>query len=120
MHEILTMSDREVPANRSGRGLLRIGGAHETTHDLPRVRGTLDDGHQHGTVRDELDELVVVVLALVFGVVALGGREIERAQFGRDETKLLRFEATDDLADETALDTVGLHDEERSIHDEAI
>ena len=120
VYEILTMSDREVPANGSGRGLLRVGGAHETAHDLPRVGGTFDDGHQHGTLRDELDELVVVVLALVLGVVALGGREIECAQFGRDEMKLLRFEATDDLADEASLDAVGLHDEERSVHDEAI
>ena len=43
-----------------------------------------------------------------------------RAQFGRDESQLLGFETAEDLADESALDAVGLHDEERSIHDEAI
>ena len=57
---------------------------------------------------------------MVFGVVALGRRDVDRAQFGRDEAQLLGFETAEDLADETALHAVGLHDEERSIHDEAI
>ena len=120
MHEILAVTDREVTANRSGRGVLGVRGTHETSHDLPRVFRTLDDEHQGRALRDEFDELVVVRLTVVFGVVTLGRREVDRAQFGRDEVQLLGFESAEDRADETALDAVGLHDEERSIHDEAI
>ena len=68
----------------------------------------------------KLDELVVVGLALVFGVVTLGRRFVDRRSSAADDTQLLGFEATDDLADESALNAVGLHDEEGSIHDEAI
>jgi hypothetical protein len=56
----------------------------------------------------------------VFGVVALGRREINGAQIRRHDAQLFVFEATDDLADEAARHTVGLHDEECSVHDEAI
>jgi hypothetical protein len=117
---ILSQSNREVTANRSWCGVLRIRGSHETSHDLPRVLGTLHDQHQRGTLRDEFHEFVVVGLALVLDVVALGRWLVNSSQFGRDDTQLLVFETPDDFTDEAARDTVGLHYEERSIHDEAI
>src|ERR1700689_1246408 len=120
VHEILAQSNREVTTNRSRRGVLRVRHTHERAHDLPGVLRPLDDRDQRGSLRDELDELLVVRLAVVFGVVALSRREVDGAQFGRDEVQLLGLETAEDLADETALDAVGLHDEERSIHDEAI
>lgn len=120
MHEILSQSNREVTANRSWCGVLRIRCPHETSHDLPRVLWALYDEHQRGTLRDEFDELVIVGPTLVFGVVALGRRLINGSQLGRDDAQLFVFEAPDDFADEAARDTVRLHYEERSIHDEAI
>ena len=37
-----------------------------------------------------------------------------------DDTQLLALEAADDLADESPLDAVGFHDDQGSIHEEAI
>jgi hypothetical protein len=114
------MSNRKITANGPRSSILRVGSTHESTHHLPRLFETFNDRDQRGTLGYELDQLVVVSLPLVFEVVALGRREIDRAQISRDDTELLRFQATQNLADETALDAVGLYDEERSIHDEAI
>lgn len=114
------MSDREVTANRSRRGVLRICRTHEATHDLPRVFGTLHDDDKCGTLRYELNELLVVRLTAVLGVVALGRRNVDRAQLSRDNAQLLVFKTIDDLANEATRDTVGLHNEKGSIHDEAI
>jgi len=46
VHEILTKTDREVSANRSWCGILRVRRTHETSYDLPRVSGAFHDGHQ--------------------------------------------------------------------------
>jgi len=118
--QILSMSDREVTANRSRCGVLRIRSSHKSTHDLPGVLGTLDNEDQCGTLRDEFDELVVIRLTLVLDVMTLSCREVNRTKIARDDAQLLGFEATNDLADEAACHTVGFHDEKRSIHDEAI
>jgi hypothetical protein len=120
MYEIFTMSDCEVSSNRSRRGFLRIRRTHETANDLPRVLRSLDDGDERWTLGDERDELLVVLLAHVLGVVTLGRGEVDGAQFGRDEVQLLGLDPAEYRTDETALHAVGLHDEERSIHDEAI
>ena len=120
MYEILAMPDREVAANRSRCGVLRIRRPHETAHDLPRVAGTFHDGHQRRTLRDEFDELVVVVLAKVFRVMALGGGAVDRSQLRRHDSKLFDFESTEYLADEATRHAIGFDNEERSIHDEAI
>ena len=120
MHEILSMSDRKIAPNRSRCSVLRVGCPHEASHDLPRVLDAFHDGQQRGTLCNELDEFVVIGLTLVLGVVALGCQAVDCAELGRDDAQLLVFQATKNFADETALDAVGLHDEERSIHDEAI
>jgi len=56
----------------------------------------------------------------VFGVVTLRRDVVDRAQLGCDDAQLLVFQTTKNSTDETTLDAVGLHDEKRSIHDEAI
>lgn len=120
MHEILPMSNCEVTANRSRRGVLRIRGSHERTHNLPRLLGALNDEDQHGTLGYELDELDVVGLTQVLGVMTFGRRSVNRAQLTRDDAQLFGFEATDDLTDEAARNAVGLHNKKRSIHNGAI
>jgi hypothetical protein len=52
--------------------------------------------------------------------VTFGRRAVDGAQLARDDAQLVVFQASDDLANEAARHAVGLHDEERSIHDEAI
>jgi hypothetical protein len=118
--KILSMPDRKIAPNGSRCSVFSIRGSHETPHDLPSVLGTFHDSQQGGPLRYELDQLVVIGLSLVFGVVALGRFEVNRAHVGRHEAQLLMFQPTKYFADETALDAVGLHDEKRSIHDEAI
>jgi hypothetical protein len=120
VNKILSMPDRKITPNGSRCSVLGIRGSHETPHDLPSVLGTLHDSQQRGALRYELDKFVVIRLSLVFGVVALGRFKVDRAQFGRNDAQLLIFQPTKNFADETALDAVGLHDEKRSIHDEAI
>jgi len=48
----------------------------------------------------ELDELDVVGLTQVLGVMTFGRRSVNRAQLTRDDAQLFGFEATDDLTDE--------------------
>ena len=50
----------------------------------------------------------------MFGVVTLRGDLVELTQFERDDLELLALEAADDLADEPALDAIGLAENERA------
>ena len=86
MHEILSMSDREVATNRARSGVLRIRCPHEPTNDLPRIFRALDDENQYGTLRYELDQLVVVGTTLVLGVMTLGCFGVNGAHLGGDDT----------------------------------
>jgi hypothetical protein len=56
----------------------------------------------------------------MFGVVAFCGSSVNRAQFGRHHAQLLRFQSTHDFTNETAFNTVGLDDDEGSLHEEQI
>ena len=119
MHKILTPTNRKVTANCSRSGILCIRGTHESAHDLPSVLRSFHDGHECWTLGHELHELFVIRFTVMLGVVAPGGRRVNCAKLRRDKTQLLALEARDDLAHETARDTVRLHNEKCSIHDEA-
>ena len=64
----------------------------------------------------KLDELAVERLVVVLGVVLLGQRLVDGAQLGGDEREALALEAADDLADQAALDGVGLAHDEGPVH----
>ena len=117
MYKILTPANRQVSANRSGHGFLRIRRTHESAHHLPRILRTLHNGNQRWSLGHEFHELVVIRLALVLGVVARCRGHVYRSQFRGDQTQLLALEARDDLSNEAACDAVGLHHEKGSIHD---
>ena len=51
-------------------------------------------------------------LPVVLGVVAAGEVGVERAQLERDDREALALEPADDLADEPALDGIGLAEDE--------
>ena len=69
----------------------------------------------HWAARHERDELGIEALALVFLVVTLEGRGIERAQFHRDELQTLLFESGQDRANQLAFDCIGLEEDEGSV-----
>ena len=54
--------------------------------------------------------------ACVLVVVAPGRRLVDPAQLARHEAQAPALEAGQDLADEPALDAVGLHDDEGALH----
>ena len=114
--QVLGEEDAEVAADRAGRGLAGVGGAHHRADDLPGVLRPLDHHDQRRRPADEGDELVVERLALVLGVVAAGQLGVDRAQLGGDDGEVAALEAADDLADESTLDGVGLADDEGAIH----
>jgi hypothetical protein len=117
VHKILTPTNRKVTANRSGRGILRIRGTHESAHDLPSILRSFHDGHECRALSHEFHELVVIRFAVVLGVVARRGRPVNRSKLRRDKAQLLALEARNDLAHEAARDAIRLHNEKGSIHD---
>ena len=104
----------EIAADRARRGLAGVRRAHQRAHDLPRL-GPFDDHRDQRAARDERDEIAEERLAVVLGVVTLRGRVVELAQLERDDLQALALDAADDLADEPALDAVGLAEDERSV-----
>ena len=67
----------------------------------------------------KVDQLAEERLAVVLGVVRLGGRGVERAELQRDDLEVLRLDAADDLAGEAALDGVGLAEDQGAISHKA-
>jgi hypothetical protein len=58
----------------------------------------------------------LVMNALMFLVVHLGGRDLDGAELGGDDPEALALQPADDLADKAPLDGVGLADDERALH----
>ena len=116
MNQILGHQSSEVSPDGSGRGLHRIGGTHHLAHHAPRVTRPFHNRDEHRASAHEGDKIVVEVLADVLGVVVGKHAGVEGSKLGRDESQALVLEATDDLAHETALDRVGLADDQRAIH----
>ena len=115
MHEVLGEQDAEVAADRAGGGLAWVGRAHHRAHDLPGVLRALDHHRDDRAAAHERDEIVVEALADVLLVVPGEGVGVERAQVHGDDRQVLGLEAGDDLADEPALDGVGLQQDESAI-----
>src|SRR3954451_3079077 len=104
----------EVAADRSGRRLDRVGDAHQPADRLVGAR-TLRDERDERAAGDEVDELAEERLAVVLGVVLLGGVAVERAQLERADCQTLALDPADDLAGETAGDAVGLDQDQCSL-----
>src|SRR5437016_6990113 len=83
VHEVVRHREREIAADRSGRGVRGIRRAHRRPDDRDR-RLALEHEHQRRCRGDELDQLAEERLLLVLGVVLLGefaidGQELCRA-----------------------------------------
>ena len=114
MHEVLARLEREVAADRAGRGLAWVRRSHEQAHHLPGVRTTLDHHRDERAPGDERDEIAEERLVAVLLVVPARELLVDLAQLERDDREPLALEATDDLADEAALDGIGLAEDEGS------
>src|SRR6187397_737396 len=115
MDEVAKAAHPEVAADRSGLGLARHRPADELAHDGDGIRPL--EGHRgNRTGRDELDEARVERLAGVDGVVLLGHLVRDAEQPQPDDLEALPLEAADDLADQAALDRVGLGEDEGALH----
>ena len=115
MNEVLAGLEREIAPDRARRGLAGVGRAHESPHDLPRVGApsttiaTSGLRVMNATRSPKNGSLAVLV------VVTTGEVGVDRAQLQRDDREALALEAADDLADELALDGVGLAENEGAV-----
>ena len=101
--------ERDRVSAGAGCGERGICGPHHGANHLPGVLGTFDDERHDRTTSDEGHQTVVERLTRVLGVVPLRGGAVQGAKLTGDESKPAPFESTDDFADETAFDAVGLH-----------
>ena len=70
----------------------------------------------HRRTGDELDQPLEERLALVLGVVLLGQAAVDADQLERGDPQALGLEACEDRADQPALDTIGLEDDQGALH----
>ena len=88
----------------------RVGGADDLAAGLDNLLAFPDHAHD-GAGAHVVDEVAEEGLGGEVGVVLLGVRLLHRHHLHAAEEETLGLEALDDLADETALDAVGLdHD----------
>src|SRR3990170_3558987 len=109
VHRVFLHVRGEVGADRAGRGLFRIGRAHELAVSGNRAFA-LEHLHQHRSRGHERNEIVVQRPLLVHGVKAQRLLPGELQHLRRDDAQPGALEAADDLADLVLGDGVGLDD----------
>src|SRR5919112_1171391 len=115
VHEVGLDLEAEVPADRSGRSLDRVGGADH----LPRgLHGLVPLEHEcdERAAGDEVHELPEERALGVLGVVLLGKAALDGHVLHRDDRQSLALEAGDDLAGVPALECVRLHQDQGPVH----
>ena len=103
----------EVAANGAGLALHGLGGAHHLASDGDDVVALPDHGNDGGGAH-EAGEAGIELLSLVLGVVLLEELHGGHHHLQTDELEALLLEASDDLADVSALDAVGLNSKKSS------
>src|SRR3954447_17807742 len=109
--QVLGVLDGQVAADRARRGFLRVGRPHHRAEHRLGIR-PLDHHRHERAARDERDEVLEERLAVVLAVVDLRDVDLERAQLQGHDRQVAGLDARDDLADELALDRVGLAEDE--------
>src|SRR5829696_1642017 len=113
--EVRLHLEPEVPADRAGRSLDRIGGADHLARRLHGLVPLEHEGHQ-GAPGDELHEVSEERALGVLGVVLLGEVALDGHVLHGDDRQSLALEAGDDLAGEPALECVWLHQDQGPVH----
>src|SRR5208283_21960 len=115
VHEVVLLADREVPAYGSGSRGDAAGGTEHAPNDADRLVSPqhADDDRAAG---DERDQAFEERLALVLGIVLLPERSIDPDQLECCNSQSLAFKSCQDLTNQPALNTVGLEDNQGTLH----
>src|SRR6185437_130327 len=112
---VLAHLDREVTANRSGRGLERVGRTDYLAGRLDSIDALQD--HRHDRSRCyEVDKLAEEGLLGVLAVVTLSRVPGDRHVTQGEDAQALALEAGNDLARERAGEGVRLYEDQRAVH----
>ena len=103
----------EVSTNGAGGRLQRLGGSHHLTGNGDDVVSLPHHG-DHGGRAHESSQAGVEGLALVLSVVLLQERHGRNQHLQTDQLETLLLEASNDLTNMSALDTIGLNGKESS------
>ena len=114
MDQVFGELDGQIAADGTGRSLAGVGGAHQRPDDGVRL-GALHHHEDGGAPGDEGDQVVVERLALMLAVVLTGGLLADRLHAHLGDAQPFAFETGDDLADEAALDGIGLADHQGAV-----
>lgn len=114
MNDVATEVDAEIASDGSWQRLLGIGLSHHHATSLSRVLAFPNHGDDWSG-RDEVDELVVEGLVFQVDVVFFDVLFRSLHEFHGDELEAALFESLDDVADESALDSVGFHHDESAV-----
>src|SRR5690606_25786050 len=113
VNDVAANRDGVVAADRTRRRLSRLRRAVRRPHDADRVRAF--DDHQHRRCRrDVAHQAFVERLALMLAVVLLSRLAGDLLQLHRGDLETAALVAGGDLADQTALDSIRLDDDERA------
>jgi len=114
VNDVAPEIDAKVASDGSWQRLLRIRLSHHHATRLSRVLPLPYHGDD-GTGRDKVDEFVVERFILQVDVVLLYVLFRSLHELHSDELEAALFESLDDVADESALDSVGLHHDESAV-----
>ncbi len=95
----------------------RVGHAHHRPHDGIGVLWAFDDHEQDGRTREEFHQVREEWALRMLGIVRLRKLRGDCPQLRGDESQVLAFQPSDDLADQSALNAVGLYNYKGSIHE---
>ena len=119
LHGVRTVDDvvahiaAKVTTNGSRFALHRLGGSHHLTGNGNNVVALPDHGND-GRRAHEAGEAGIELLTLVLGIVLLQQLHRRNHHLQTNELEALLLEAGNDLADMSALDTIGLDSKEGS------
>ncbi len=116
MHQVLGHHRTVIASNGAGRGLSRVRGTHQGSHDGEGVVGALENGDECRAAAHERDQVTIKRLLDVFCVV-LGERlGVEEPKLSGDELEALALESIEDLSNVATLNSVRLTNYESSAH----
>src|SRR5439155_11678045 len=111
VHDVLADQGGVVPADRARRSVHGIGRAHQRAPAGDR-RFARELPDHHRPPDDEVDELAEERLVAMLAIMLFGGRPLDHAELEGFDREALRLGPSQDLADQTAPNAVGFHDQQ--------
>jgi len=119
MNEVILLADGEIAANGAWGSGSTVGGTQQVTDNADGFVA-FQNARDHWPAGDEVNQAAEKWLAVVFGIVLLSQWLIYLNEFKADNFEAFGFKSGKDGACQAALDTVGLENDERSLHSEKI